>query len=591
MPSSARALLAGVFALLLVLPVGAAAAEPSGEPSPSRAAALDPGLPTEGSEAVRVVVSGSPGAGPAVAAAVEAAGGSPGVALPLVDGLAATVPARRLPALAEAAAVRAVTADRRAPVLSTGAETSAPSVASHLQTTGATAAWERGSRGEGVAVAVLDTGVSPMADFDGRLVHGPDLSGEGRALDTHGHGTTMAGLIAGSGADSGGVHAGVAPEATVVSVKVAGRNGAVDVSTVLQGLHWVSAYAEQYGIRVLNLSWGVPSTQDPAVDPLDYAVERLWEQGVVVVVAGGNAGPDRRTVTKPADSPTVLTVGALDDAGDLDPANDSVPLWSSRGPTVQGVVKPDVVAPGRSLVSSRSFGSAVEEENPEALVAPSYITGSGSSQAAAVTSGLAALLLDARPELTPDQVKGLLTTTASRVRGADRLEAGAGQVSLASALDARAGRQVTQRLAATGLGSIEQSRGGRHVATECDGEAVEIVGEIDVRCEPWDPEAWTGSSWTGSSWTGSSWTGSSWTGSSWTGSSWTGSSWTGSSWTGSSWTGSSWTGSSWTGSSWTGSSWTGSSWTAGDFGTAFYGSGPPADRPLPGERSRSSSRR
>src|SRR5438046_612034 len=140
-------------------------------------------------------------------------------------------------------------------------------------------------RPPGRQVAVVDTGISNMNDLSGRIVNGPDLSGEGTTIDTFGHGTVMAGLVGGSGADSNGGHTGIAPKSWVVGVKVAGRNGAVDVSTMLWAMHWVASYKDQFNIRVMNLSWGVPSTQDPAVDPIDYAVERLWRLGLVAVVA------------------------------------------------------------------------------------------------------------------------------------------------------------------------------------------------------------------------------------------------------------------------------------------------------------------
>ena len=127
---------------------------------------------------------------------------------------------------------------------------------------------------------------------------------------------------------------------------------------------------------MLNLSWGVASTQALAVDPIDYAVERLWSQGIVVVVAAGNSGPGDGTVTKPGDDPVVLTVGAYDDGDTTDPQDDDVPRWSSRGPTAQGLAKPDLVAPGRSVIALRAPGSAVERDNPKALVAGRYIKGS-----------------------------------------------------------------------------------------------------------------------------------------------------------------------------------------------------------------------
>ena len=541
---------------------------------------LDPGLPVLG-EALQDVIVTARGGVEAAADAVRRIGGQVEAQLQIVGGVEARVPASLLPDLAATHGVTGVTADRQAAFEQFTYDES--TVASNfVRSTGAGAAWSAGNLGGGVGIAVLDTGVSQMNDLAGRLVHGPDLSGEGTLVDSYGHGTVMAGLAAGSGADSvnvkKGAYTGVAPQSHVVAVKVAGRNGAVDVSTILQGMHWVSAYKDQFNIRVLNLSWGTTSTQDPAVDPLNYAVQRLWQDGIVVVVAAGNAGSAPTTITKPADDPLVISVGAYDDKQSASTSDDVVPAWSSRGPTAQGLTKPDLVVPGRTLIAARSHGSRIVAENPKALVAPSYIRGSGTSQAAAVTSGLAALLISARPTVTPDQVKHLLRSTASPISGSSGGSAdvqGSGRAQLAAALVADPGPAFTQKPTATGLGSIDASRGGRHVETVCAGGATPtvVIGEIDVRCEAWNGSSWTGSSWTGSSWTGSSWTGSSWTGSSWTGSSWTGSSWTGSSWTGGHWNGSSWTGSSWTGSSWTGSSWTGSSWTGSSWtGSSWTGS-------------------
>ncbi len=539
--------------------------------APAHLAHLDPGLRTAGGASQPVVISVVPGMGSQARRAVTRSGGTPGAALPLVDGFAATVPADRLVALAAAASIRAVTADRPGQYASAAFD-SGSTASNFVRTTQATAAWATGGYGRGVGVAVVDTGVSPVPDLAGRVVHGPDLSGEGSVVDTFGHGTVMAGLIAGDGTASaqrrGGAFLGVAPQSTVVAVKVAGRNGAADVSSMLEALHWVAAYRSQFNIRVLSLSWGVASTQDPSVDPIDYAVERLWREGIVVVVAAGNDGPGARTILKPGDDPAVLTVGAYDDRQDIDPTNDTVPHWAARGPTVQGVAKPDLVAPGRDIVGARSNGSAIEAGYPTALRGTGYIRGSGSSQATAITAGSAALLIGARRTLTPDQVKGLLVRSAAPIARTPRSAQGAGRLRLAAALTSPAGPPVSQPLVATGLGSLERSRGPQHVTALCGGVATVIRGEVDVRCETWKPARWTGSAWTGSAWTGSAWTGSAWTGSAWTGSAWTGSAWTGSAWTGSAWTGSAWTGSAWTGSAWTGSAWTGSAWT----GSAWTGS-------------------
>ncbi|MCW2608312.1 MAG: peptidase and in kexin sedolisin [Frankiales bacterium] len=574
--------LVGLLAAAAVsLPSSPALARPSG--------VLDRGLPTSGAALQPVIVTG-PSGPTALAQAVEAEGGTVGRLLPFVGGLSARVPAGALRDLADRPGVTAVTADRTGTVQAQGYDESTS--ASAFTWSSETAPVWPVSRGQGVGVAVLDTGVAPVADLSGRLVSGPDLSGS-RApeVDAYGHGTVMAGLVAGSGADGGSApRTGSAPGARVISVKVAGENGATDVSTVLAAMHWVAAFREPYGIRVLNLSWGVPSTQDPRVDPLNHAVQRLWSLGITVVVAAGNSGPNAGTVLKPADDPLVLTVGAYDDKSDLVASNDSVPLWSSRGPTAQGLAKPDLVAPGRSLVSVRAPGSRIEQDNPKALVAPSYIRGSGTSQAAAVVSGAVAVLLGARPELTPDQVKAALVRSAVPLPGVDRATQGAGRLALRPAVQAGVGDVRPATPTATGTGSLDASRGAApRVQVRC-GDTTEVLDdETTSWCAPWDGASWTGASWTGASWTGASWTGASWTGASWTGSSFNGASWTGASWTGASWTGASWTDASWTGASWTGASWTGASWTSAvyegedTFLSAFWGARTPWWRSLPGE--------
>ena len=437
-----------------------------------------------------------------------------------------------------------------------------------------------------------------MPDFAGRLIQGPDLSGEGSSVDRYGHGTVMAGVIGGSGADSaaraGGSYTGVAPKSTLISVKTAGRNGVVDVSTILQAMHWVAAYKDQYDIRVLNLSWGTSSKQHHTLDPLNYAVQRLWEMGIVVVVAAGNNGPQSGTVTKPGDDPMVITVGSFDDKQNTETADDVISSWSSRGPSAAGLRKPDVLAPGRTLIATRSFGSYVEQTYPKAHIGPSYIKGSGTSEAAAVVSGLAALLLQANPSLSPDQVKRALMSTASPIAGASADNQGAGRVNLSAAL-ATAPSTEAQSPTATGLGSLEASRGGVNVQTDCNRDGVDelIKGEMDVRCEPWQPSMWTASSWDGSAWIGDVWTESDWAPVQWDGRAWTGGTWGGRAWTGRAWTGSAWADSAWNGRAWTGAEWTGAGWTEGkwtsaeyeegEFLTAFWGPKAPRWAKLPGE--------
>ena len=549
---------------------------------------VEPGVDTSSGVARSMVVQARPGHESQARREITAAGGVVDADLPYVHGFEATLTGPQVAAVAASPAVHSVSINHQVTFedLTYDDTTTASNFA---RTSEATVAWAAGHLGGGVGVAVLDTGVSSMPDFDGRIVFGPDLSGEGSTVDTHGHGTVMAGIVGGNGADSaaraGGAFTGVAPRATLVAVKVAGRNGVVDVSTMLQGMHWVSAYKDQFNIRVMNLAWGTTSNQSPSLDPLNYAVQRLWQEGVVVVAAAGNSGPQAGTVTKPGDDPLVITAGAYDDKQNFDPADDSLPSWSSRGPTAGGLAKPDLVASGRFLTAARSFGSHVELTYPKALVAPSYIRGSGTSEAAAVTSGVVALLLAEHPSLTPDQVKSVLTRSGSPLPSQPASAQGSGRLRLGVARSlavADPGPTAWQQPTATGLGSIEASRDGVNVETDCEPDGVldVIQGEIDVRCEAWTPDSWTGSRWTGEAWTGAEWTGSRWTGSRWTGSAWTDAAWTGSRWTGgewtaaswygSAWTGSRWTGSRWTGSRWTGSRWTGSRWTGTDWTTAGY---------------------
>ena len=601
----AAASLSGVVDATSTAPATPASARPAG------GAVIDPAV-LEAPTPSPVVVMAAEGARKSAEEAVRLAGGTVRESLPLVGGFGATLSAESAAELVGSESIVSVTLDRVG-TFEEFSYDSATLASNFVRTTGASAAWAQGNTGRGVGVAVIDTGIANHNDFAGRLVHGPDLSGEGRTIDSYGHGTVMAGIIGGTGADSatGAAYRGIAPGATLVGVKVAGRNGAVDVSTVLQAMHWIAAYKDQFNIRVLSLSWGVPSTQSAGVDPVNYAVERLWDLGIVVVVSAGNDGPQAGTILKPADDPVVLSVGAYDDKQNTDPADDSVSAWSARGSST--LAKPDLVAPGRYIVAARALGSYVEQNNPKALYSPSYIRGSGTSQAAAVAAGAAALLVAARPTLTPDEVKNVLKSTASPIANFTSTDQGAGRMRLDLALAATPDPAFVQTARSTGLGSINASRGGRYVQTDCgnDGTIDVILGEIDVRCETWNGSAWTGSAWTGSAWTGSAWTGSAWTGSAWTGSAWTGSAWTGSAWTGGYWTGSAWTGSAWTGSAWTGSAWTGSAWTGSawtgsawtgsawtgsawtgavyddlyesTFQTAFWGARPPIGLIIPGE--------
>ena len=442
---------------------------------------------------------------------------------------------------------------------------------------GARELWSEGITGEGINVAIIDTGVVPVAalsDAD-KVVAVVDLSAEAGVpeatyLDTYGHGTHVAGIIAGRtpGADPAQADdhpewfMGVAPDAGLVSVKVADNTGAADISQVIAGVDWVVEHADELDIRVLNLSYTSRSPLDYESDPLTFALERAWNAGLVVVVAAGNDGWGARGLASPANDPYVIAAGAVEAVGDHDFV---VPSWASSG---NGLRNPDVAAPGAHIDSLRVPASRVDQEHPEGFVSDTLFRGSGSSQAAAVVSGAAALLLDARPNLTNNQVKALLKRETQRPSPGAAALTGAGVIQLDDIYRLRARPGIQTFAPALGDGSLEAARGGQHVVY--NGNV--ISGEITALGTSWTGTSWTGDRWTSGTWNGTSWTGGTWMGTSWTGTSWTGTSWTGTSWTGTSWTGTSWTGTSWTGTSWTGTSWTGTSWTGTSWtGTSWTG--------------------
>jgi serine protease AprX len=529
-----------------------------------------------------------------VGAEVQAAQGTVSASFPDVGGVAATVTPAQAAALSADPTLTvtpntavsfgpASPSDQSAtPSTSSfsAANSSRPPAAVFPQVTGATRLAGNGIDGTGVNVAVLDTGVDALPDFAGRLAGGVDLSGEGNPFaDNFGHGTFVAGLVAGDGASSGGAYIGEAPGAGLVAVKVAGASGATDLATVLSGIEWTIDHKAALHIGVLNLSLGIQPVTSTMLNPLDRAVEAAWRAGIVVVVAAGNAGPFNGTILSPGDDPLVVTAGAVDDNGTVGAADDSVPDFSSVGPTnTDGWIKPDIVASGRSVISLRAPGSTIDTNYPSARIGTGNFVGSGTSFSSAITSGAAALILEAHPDAQPDGVKARLIGTAQPGPLGNPFVDGHGSLDVAKAANA-APASVAQYphpwMPPTPGGTVSLQRSWAVSAwnpanwhgSQLNGIPWNGTGWENIA---WDQAAWndegpattgTGSSWGGLNWTGSAWNGFSWSGNSWTGSSWSGSSWSGNSWSGNSWSGNSWSGSSWSGSSWSGSSWSGSSWS------------------------------
>jgi serine protease AprX len=448
---------------------------------------------------------------------------------------------------------------------------------------GAPAVWARRDAagrtvtGQGIGVALIDSGIAPVKGLGeaGKVINGPDLSFESQAAnlrnqDTFGHGTHMAGIIAGRDPEVGAgqeadprYFVGVAPGARLVNLRVAAADGAVDVSQVIAAIDWAVTHRNDPGlnIRVINLSFGTDSLQDPRYDPLSYAVEAAWRAGIVVVVSVGNDGPTDTRVGNPALNPYVIAVGGSDIAGTLARYDDKIGAFSTRGNITRHA---DLVAPGRSIVALRDPGSFIDVNYPGGLVADGtgrFFKGSGTSQAAAVVSGAAALLLQQRPTLTPDQVKKLLMSTAVPMTGVDAVAQGAGELNIQAAVAAATPATATQYFSrALGTGTLEGARGTAHVADSETG--IELTGERDIMGRAWSPGTWTVASAAGKAWNGGIWNGNVWAGSGWTGTSWATTTWAGTTWTARTWSGTSWTARTWSTAGWTGTSWSARTWSA-----------------------------
>lgn len=353
--------------------------------------------------------------------------------------------------------------------------------------------------GRGVGIAVIDTGIYPHPDFNfphSRVVAFQDfVNGSTLAYDDNGHGTHTAGDAAGNGFLSGGVHRGPAPEANLIGVKVLDKNGNGTTSNILKGINWAVENKEQYNIRVINLSLG--SSQRWAhrkQDPIQQAVEKAVDAGIVVVVAAGNEGPYPGTISAPGDNPRVITVGAVDDRNTPDPSDDRIPAFSSRGKSE--TMKPDLVAPGEGIIGPNAPGTVTEatarkygqvqktltwlegmadaelvhvpedtlrliglnqssiqrfKNSPETarsevnrliettnrlpLIESNYIGMPGTSMAAPIVAGVVAQMLEANPHLTPDEVKSLLRESATNLAGYGADAQGAGVVNPDLALE------------------------------------------------------------------------------------------------------------------------------------------------------------
>ena len=440
--------------------------------------------------------------------AVAAAGGEVTHRVRLIDGVVARVPSRSVRAVRRARGVRAVVVDR--PFVTRGdddesngvagldllvdedaarAPGEVPDSATTLDEVRETIGADRlAADGAGVDVALIDSGITPVESLGaaGKVVNGPDFSSDARDadlrnLDAFGHGTHLAGIVA-----------GVAPGARLVNVKAADAEGITSLTRLLLALDWTvrNRRANGLDVRVITLAVGADNYYGYEREPLAWAVEQAWQAGVVVVAAAGNDGNSGRGLDLPAADPFVLAVGGSDTRGTGDPADDAVADWSSRG---DGRRDPDVIAPGSSVVSLRVAGSFIDEASVDGRIGETLQRGSGTSQAAAATSAAVALLLERHPEWTPNQVKAAVRETARPLAG-DPRAVGRGRIDVAAA----AGAQPADRAQ-----PFKQAKLWGRALNRRHTRAVHRIRKILGR--RWSGRRWSGVKWNGVKWNGVKW--------------------------------------------------------------------------------------
>jgi serine protease AprX len=549
--------------------VGSTAVDPSLKADPNLLSAVR----AAGAARVPLIVREATPASRVAEDLVRKLGGTVTHELGIVGGFSARMPADRIPELLRSDAVLRLWGDGSVTMSDTtdiNTDTAANKVWQSY--THVRRAQDYGYNGAGVTVAVLDTGVSPVSDLGNRVLARVDLTPEHDGVDHFGHGTHMAGTIAGDG-NAQGNWVGVAPGANIVSVKVAGANGATDVSVVIAGLQWILNNKDKYGIRVLNLSFGTDSQQSYLIDPLDYAVEQVWFAGIFVAVAAGNRGPGPGTIDKPADDPYALSVGAIDLNNTSIKDDDTIASFSARGPTQDGLAKPGILAPGVTIVSNRAVGSTIDQAFPDARIGTGYFKGTGTSQAAAIVSGVAALMIQSNPNITPDQIKSVMKGSARKYGwGSNNVLVDAYDAVLDAKMPTQYANVNARNVRSNGLGSLEASRGSLHVyadlpgdglnAQDADGQLDLVSGEVDVLGQPWSGAAYVGTGWNSPSFLACPWGSIAWEASGWSATGWSATGWSASGWSATAWSGASWSATGWSSTGWSATGWSATGWSA-----------------------------
>jgi serine protease AprX len=370
----------------------------------------------------------------------------------------------------------------------------------YSQVIGATQLWNGPSKlqGKGVTVAVIDSGIFKTKDLGKRVRTNANFNPNYHdAADRYGHGTFVAGIIAGSGSQSSNKYMGVAPRADVLNVRVSDDIGMATEADVVRALQWVLENKARYNIRVVNLSLNSSIAQAYHTSPLCAAVEVLWFNGIVVVASAGNNGT--ATLFPPANDPFVITVGATDDKGTATLSDDVMASFSAYGVTESGFAKPDLVAPGRRIAGLLPENDKLNmsRTRESQRIDNTYFRMSGTSVSAPIVSGAIALLLQDEPNLTPDQVKYRLMATANKTwSGYSASLAGAGYLDIFAAVNGTTTQSTNTNLTASQL--------------LWTGSQPVTWGSVSWNSVSWNSVSWNSVSWNSVSWNSVSWNSTYW---------------------------------------------------------------------------------
>jgi serine protease AprX len=399
--------------------------------------------------------------------------------------------------------------------------------------TGAPVDWSNGTP-KAPTIAIVDSGIdATRSDFGGRVlgqVNLASLPGNTPTGDGYGHGTFVAGIAAGSAPG----YAGVTPKANLMSVDIMNDQGQATVADVVAAADWILQNKSTYNIKVANFSLHAVSRASVQFDPIDQAVEKLWLNGVTVVAASGNYavdGAESGVQFAPGNDPFVITVGAADIGTRVSPGDDTAAPWSAWGYTPDGFMKPEIAAPGRYMVGPVPTTGVLYSQRPASVKAPGYMQLSGTSFAAPVVAGAAAMLLGQHPTWTPDQVKGALMLSASPEPLVKLGQLGVGDVNVAAA------RALRSRIPNPNA-ALEQ-----FVGAAADGTAVfDAAAWADAARSDaaWSDAAWSDAAWSDAAWSDAAWSDAAWSDAAWATAAWATAAWSDAAWSDAAWSDAAW---------------------------------------------------